>query len=240
MVRALMLNPIVLRGSTRGGRGPKVTPSLGRPLSSPRSSRVPRPILTLKFRPGWRACREKRSGKTGGRTMGVVSPRGVGACCRRLGPQSSFAGWWPCERAGGPRPWAYAFAASCPSVYVPEIPSRVYTRDGISDWGETDTSGQQGKRSTLTSPCREPRPVCTRGAEFLTLAGTQASFMSNIPARVYTRDEVSDGSGIYCVPPTGKTCWERWIRVGSCMTCAHTPRDSRHGSCRRVPSTWRQ
>lgn len=195
MVRALMLNPIVLRGSTRGGRGPKVTPSLGRPFSSPGSSRVPRLTLPLKFRPGWRACREKRSGKTGGRTMGVVSPRGVGACCRRLGLQSSFAGRWPYERAGGPRPWAFAFAASCPSVYVPEIPSRVYTRDGISDWGERDTSGQQGKRSTLTSPCREPHPVCTRGADFLTLAGPQASSMSNISARVYTRDEASDGSG---------------------------------------------
>ena len=195
MVRALMLNPIVLRGSTRGGRGPKVTPSLGRPFYSPRPSRVPRPILTLKFRPGWRACREKLSGKTDGRTMGVVSPRGVGACCRRLVPQSSFAGRWPYERAGGPRPWAFAFAASCPSVYVPEIPSRVYTRGRLSDRVEGSTHGQQGKRSTLTSPCREPRPVCTRGADFLTLAGPQASSMSNIPSRVYTRDEVSDGSG---------------------------------------------
>ena len=98
---------------------------------------------------------------------------------------------------------------------VPEIASRVYTRDGLSDNVELLMPRQQGEGVGVTVPCQKSRGACTHRLTFLAFVDKRGLPLSEIPSRVYTQVDLSGIRG-----------QERSPSVGDSVPCVHAERDS--------------
>ena len=88
--------------------------------------------------------------------------------------------------------WHSLAARSRYRALVPEIASRVYTRDGLSDNVELLMPRQQGEGVGVTVPCQKSRGACTHRLTFLAFVDKRGLPLSEIPSRVYTRNATPD------------------------------------------------